>query len=98
MIVCSCNILSDTQIRTTLLSEDSPRTPSQVYRCLGCVPRCGVCARTIRAILRDADGVSAPGCPGRHNCPIACEEVSDEELSGGGRSERSHAAVSAPPA
>ena len=75
MIVCSCNCLSDTQIRTTMSGSDRPKTPSQVYRCLGCTPRCGVCARTIRAILRDTDGVGLTACPSRHSCPIACVDA-----------------------
>src|ERR1700694_614986 len=45
MIVCSCNVLSDTQVRETV-SAASARTAGQVYRCLGCSPQCGRCART----------------------------------------------------
>lgn len=31
-----------------------PRTPAQVYRCLGCSPNCGRCARSIREIMDNA--------------------------------------------
>ena len=55
MIVCSCNVLSDGDVRACLNpGPDCPRTPAQVYRCLGCSPECGHCARTIRGIMDQA--------------------------------------------
>ncbi len=52
MIVCSCNVLSDSAVRACLNpGPDCPRTLAQVYRCLGCSPECGHCAHTIRAIM-----------------------------------------------
>ncbi|MEE7456481.1 (2Fe-2S)-binding protein [Methylorubrum populi] len=55
MIVCSCNVLSDGQVRACLQpGPGCPRTPAQVYGCLGCSAKCGRCARTIRSILRKA--------------------------------------------
>jgi bacterioferritin-associated ferredoxin len=55
MIICSCNILSDGDVRACLNpGADCPRTPAEVYRCLGCSPECGHCARTIRAIMDHA--------------------------------------------
>jgi bacterioferritin-associated ferredoxin len=51
MIVCSCNVLSETEVRSACGSGPGPRTPGQVYRCLGCSPHCGRCARTIRTII-----------------------------------------------
>jgi bacterioferritin-associated ferredoxin len=58
MIVCSCNILSDTAIRRAA-AEHSPRRVSQVYACLGCRAECGRCAATIVSILReDGRGVA----------------------------------------
>jgi bacterioferritin-associated ferredoxin len=76
MIVCSCNILSDALIRTKIRdSSDDLRTPNHVYRCLGCVPQCGVCARTIRAILGDMRGPEIrTACPSMSECPIACSQ------------------------
>jgi bacterioferritin-associated ferredoxin len=70
MIVCSCNVLSDTQILATLKSEDvgRPRSPVQAYGCLGCAPQCGRCLITVRALLAQARGancnVGCPACPG----------------------------------
>jgi bacterioferritin-associated ferredoxin len=72
MIVCSCNVLSHTQILATLQSEDvkSPRSPVQAYGCLGCAPQCGRCLATVRALLAHARGadcqIGCAACPG-HN-------------------------------
>jgi len=54
MIVCSCNVLSDHDVRAALGSGSTPRTTGQVYGCLGCSPQCGRCARTIRRIMDEA--------------------------------------------
>jgi bacterioferritin-associated ferredoxin len=57
MIVCSCNVLTDQDVRSTLSdSADAPRTTGQVYQCLGCSAQCGRCARTIRRIMNEALG------------------------------------------
>lgn len=63
MIVCSCNVLSDGDVRTACNSGDA-RTAGQVYRCLGCSPQCGRCARTVKRIMDEALGVTActAGC------------------------------------
>jgi bacterioferritin-associated ferredoxin len=55
VIVCSCNVLSDRDVKACLApGPECPRTPAQVYRCLGCSPSCGRCASTIRAIMDEA--------------------------------------------
>ncbi len=54
MIVCSCNILSDKQVRDVVENTHAPRKVSEVYGCLGCSPQCGRCARSIRSIMKDA--------------------------------------------
>ena len=41
MIVCSCNVLSDQDVRAALGGGETPRTTGQVYRCLGCSVQCG---------------------------------------------------------
>ena len=70
MIVCSCNVLSDAQVRETCARSDAPRSPGQVYQCLGCSPQCGRCARTIRTIMDEALGRGAcEACPAV--CPAA---------------------------
>jgi bacterioferritin-associated ferredoxin len=60
MIVCSCNVLTDHDVRSTLSDgEAAPRTTGQVYQCLGCSAQCGRCARTIRRIMNEALGAAA---------------------------------------
>jgi bacterioferritin-associated ferredoxin len=54
MIVCSCNVLSDHDVRSALAAGRMPRTAGQVYGCLGCSAQCGRCARTIRRIMDEA--------------------------------------------
>jgi bacterioferritin-associated ferredoxin len=54
MIVCSCNVLTDHDVRSTLTGEEAARTAGEVYGCLGCSAQCGRCARTIRRIMDEA--------------------------------------------
>lgn len=61
MIVCSCNVLTDKDVRSAVATA-APRTAGQVYGCLGCSARCGRCARTIRRIMDEALGVCPVGC------------------------------------
>ena len=64
MIVCSCNVLTDQDVRTALGAEQTPRTTGQVYGCLGCSAQCGRCTRTIRRIMDAAiAGTSCQCCP-----------------------------------
>jgi len=63
MIVCSCNVLSDHDVRATLASGDAaPRSTGEVYLCLGCSAQCGRCARTIRRIMDEAIATGATAC------------------------------------
>jgi bacterioferritin-associated ferredoxin len=62
MIVCSCNVLSDHDVRTAVTAGASPRTAGQVYGCLGCSPQCGRCARTIQQIMDEALAASRAAC------------------------------------
>jgi bacterioferritin-associated ferredoxin len=63
MIVCSCNVLSDHDVRAAVHQSGNPRTTGQVYGCLGCSPQCGRCARTIRRIMDEAiAGACGPSC------------------------------------
>jgi bacterioferritin-associated ferredoxin len=59
MIVCSCNVLSDQDVRRVLASEATPQTALEVYGCLGCSVQCGRCARTIRLIMDEATAADA---------------------------------------
>lgn len=58
MIVCSCNVLSDHDIRAALNSEQGPRSPAEIYDCLGCSPQCGRCAHTLRRIMDQTIGAA----------------------------------------
>ncbi len=64
MIVCSCNVLTDHEVRTAV-NTAAPKSASQVYGCLGCSAQCGRCARTIRKIMDEALG---GGCPAGCRC------------------------------
>ena len=63
MIVCSCNVLSDREVRAVVRSA-APHTTAEVYGCLGCSAQCGRCARTIRTIMDEA----LAGCPAGCTC------------------------------
>ena len=57
MIVCSCNVLSDHDVRNAVSAcGDLPRNAKQIYGCLGCSAECGRCARTIKTIIDEALG------------------------------------------
>ena len=62
MIVCSCNVFSDTQIRAAIAASTERPRMSRVYASLGCAARCGGCARTIKAILDEGE------CPRGGSC------------------------------
>jgi bacterioferritin-associated ferredoxin len=51
MIMRSCNVLSDRDIRG--VNELSDHTVSKVYRQLGCSALCGRCAPTIKKIVQE---------------------------------------------
>jgi len=72
MIVCSCNVFSDRDVRSAIDSAPArPATANQVYGCLGCSPQCGRCARTIRRIM---DECGATCCQERQE---ACAHVDE---------------------
>ena len=51
MIVCSCNVFSDAQVRSAIASAAQRPRMSRVYASLGCVAKCGGCAHTIKKII-----------------------------------------------
>ena len=63
MIVCSCNVLSDQDVRSAVEAERT-RSTSQVYGCLGCSAQCGRCARTIRRSWTRRSAARAASCNG----------------------------------
>ncbi|MGO9004507.1 MAG: bacterioferritin-associated ferredoxin [Beijerinckiaceae bacterium] len=75
MIVCSCNVITDSEIRASLQDETCPRTLAAVYRCLGCSPNCGRCCATVRMIIAEA----APERPGGAE-PYGSADVDAERI------------------
>ena len=76
MIVCSCNVLTDHDVRSAVSGADAfPRTARQVYGCLGCSAECGRCARTIKKILDEALGACAKACCS--GCPHSQAQAAD---------------------
>lgn len=78
MIVCSCNVLTDHDVRHVMTQSGSfPRTAAQVYGCLGCSAECGRCARTIKKIMDEALGACAKACCS--GCPHSAHEAANED-------------------
>jgi bacterioferritin-associated ferredoxin len=64
MIICSCNVLTDHDVRSAVMDAGAPvRTPGEVYSCLDCSAQCGRCARTIKRIMTDALACCSAECP-----------------------------------
>jgi len=68
MIVCSCNVVTDEEIRAALDSGACSRTPFAVYECLGCRLNCGRCIATVRTIINEANAGTAIGGSSREAC------------------------------
>ncbi|BBF92079.1 (2Fe-2S)-binding protein [Blastochloris tepida] len=63
MIVCSCNVISDHDIRTAAGNSATVRTVGDVYRTLGgCDGQCRRCARSIKAVLDEVRGSGCDAC------------------------------------
>jgi bacterioferritin-associated ferredoxin len=59
MIVCSCNVLSDHEIRNVVTaSREQALSAQRVYDCLGCSIRCGRCARGVKRIITEASMIA----------------------------------------
>lgn len=68
MIICSCNVLSDHDVRHAVNTADNAqRSAKQIYDCLGCSAECGRCARTIKTIIDEAYKECALAC--QASCP-----------------------------
>jgi len=60
MIVCSCNVLNDTQVRSAIANGATRPRMSQIYASLGCTAQCGRCARTIKVMLQEVSRFLTP--------------------------------------
>jgi bacterioferritin-associated ferredoxin len=76
MILCSCNVLSDRDIRERLGDSPSRRSPGALFRQLGCEPKCGRCIRNILATI-DQHRAAAGECAGEG----ACDSCHADELA-----------------
>jgi bacterioferritin-associated ferredoxin len=56
MYVCLCNGLTDRAIESA--SDVPDCSVSDVYKALGCAPRCGKCVPVVRQMLKRADDLS----------------------------------------
>ena len=54
MIVCSCNRLTDADIRAALERSNPPERVRDVYGACGCAARCGGCAGTINRLINES--------------------------------------------
>ena len=65
MIICSCNLFSEQQVRSALAKAKQMRM-SQVYAYLGRSAQCGRCAHTIKEIMgsKSRSGVSVMSSSG----------------------------------
>jgi len=50
MIVCSCHVFDDEQLRSTIAKAPQRMRMSQIYASLGLSAQCGRCAHTIKRI------------------------------------------------
>jgi bacterioferritin-associated ferredoxin len=50
MIICSCNVISDHEVRDAASVSEASEPMSEVYMRLGRTPQCGRCKRTIKEI------------------------------------------------
>ncbi|HET7490806.1 MAG TPA: (2Fe-2S)-binding protein [Bradyrhizobium sp.] len=79
MIVCSCNVLSDHDVRHAVCTaDDALRNAKQIYGCLGCSAECGRCARTIKTIIDEALGECAEACQAGCRHRLAENDEQDE--------------------
>jgi bacterioferritin-associated ferredoxin len=53
MIVCSCNVISDHEVRDAASDPAASGNMSRIYRTLGRKPNCGRCKSVIRAIVNE---------------------------------------------
>ena len=66
MIVCSCNVFSEHQVRSVVATAAQRPRMSQVYACLGCSAQWGRCARTIKRIMDETSNRSSHAAASAH--------------------------------
>jgi bacterioferritin-associated ferredoxin len=56
LYICLCNGFTDRQVRRSV--EAGSASVSQVYKTLGCVPKCGKCVPMVRDMLESVGMLS----------------------------------------
>ncbi len=73
MIVCSCNLMTDKEIRAALGGANPPACVREVYGALGCSPVCGGCAGMIKRLMDTHDSCACALDP--------CSQVEEKEAA-----------------
>jgi bacterioferritin-associated ferredoxin len=68
MIVCSCNVLSDRDVRETVTTRPDRPTVASVFRNMGCEAKCGRCVRSIVAIVDQHSAARLDESGGNGDC------------------------------
>ncbi|MFZ4600219.1 MAG: (2Fe-2S)-binding protein [Methylocystaceae bacterium] len=68
MIVCSCNVLSDRDVRETISGRSDRPSVGAVFRHMGCEPKCGRCTRNIAALVDQHAGGAIDECMTGGDC------------------------------
>jgi bacterioferritin-associated ferredoxin len=63
MIICSCNVISDHQVRAAMGTAAPPRSLGEFFRQLGKVAPCGRCAPSVKLIMEGSG--AATGVKGK---------------------------------
>ena len=74
MIVCSCNVFTDQQVRSALAKATQRLRMSQIYYCLGGSAQCGQCAHTIKRIMEQAANGDFAGAAASTNLHTRTQE------------------------
>ena len=74
MIICSCNVFSDQQLRSALAKATQRLRMSQIYDCLGCSAQCGRCAHTIKRIMEQVANRAIRLCTASTNLHTRTQE------------------------
>ena len=53
MIICSCNVLTDTRVKEYLKTREIKPSVGTILKDLDCGPVCGTCSNNIIAIVRE---------------------------------------------
>jgi len=76
MIICSCNVISDKDVKACAANcATCPRNARDVYRHLGTKPKCGRCVQRVQSVLEEA--LSA----GRTAINLSSEAMSSQPLA-----------------